>query len=445
MSLKAAAQHLQSHGRGNDTMLIHMTPKEISGLQDLALAHGGSLTVNPHTGLPEAGFLDNILPLIAGVALNALVPGLGAAASGLLVGGATAAITGDMEKGLMAGLGAFGGSGIAGSLAKAGTSTAANAGINALDDVAINAARGGQDVSQALASSYAQPAQMAAQQGLAGAAQQTAQQGALGLPNIAGMGDRLAQMGQGVANIYNTPGAGGQFLKQNIMPIGAAALPMLGQPGLPKGAGREEDEDPTNPFLKRRLSPNFASSFPQQNYYTPSGLGYAHGGSIGKKLSDLPEQRLAPPGMYYGEGIARDYTNTSGLRADEAGQQMMEDNFKRARIKPHPKPRTNPIALAQGGLSAASSLGSYSDGGRLLKGPGDGMSDSIPASINGEQPARLGDGEFVVPADVVSHIGNGSTDAGARKLYQMMDEVRHARTGRKKQAPQINPNKYLAT
>jgi hypothetical protein len=88
-------------------------------------------------------------------------------------------------------------------------------------------------------------------------------------------------------------------------------------------------------------------------------------------------------------------------------------------------------------------LGSYSDGGRLLKGPGDGMSDNIPASIGGKQPARLADSEFVVPADVVSHLGNGSTDAGAKKLYAMMDRVRKARTGTKKQGKQINADKFL--
>ena len=90
-------------------------------------------------------------------------------------------------------------------------------------------------------------------------------------------------------------------------------------------------------------------------------------------------------------------------------------------------------------------LGSYSDGGRLLKGPGDGMSDSIPAKIGQKQPARLADGEFVVPADVVSGLGNGSTDAGAKHLYAMMDKVRQARTGNKKQGKQINPRKYLPT
>jgi hypothetical protein len=97
---------------------------------------------------------------------------------------------------------------------------------------------------------------------------------------------------------------------------------------------------------------------------------------------------------------------------------------------------------ARGG-NVTSDLGGYSDGGRMLKGPGDGMSDSIPASISGKQPARLADGEFVVPADVVSHLGNGSTDAGAKQLYAMMDKVRKARTGRKAQGKQIQAKKYL--
>jgi len=80
--------------------------------------------------------------------------------------------------------------------------------------------------------------------------------------------------------------------------------------------------------------------------------------------------------------------------------------------------------MAYGGLG---SLGHYSDGGQLLKGPGDGVSDSIPATIGGKQPARLADGEFVIPARIVSEIGNGSTDAGARKLYAMMDRIQKAR------------------
>lgn len=100
-----------------------------------------------------------------------------------------------------------------------------------------------------------------------------------------------------------------------------------------------------------------------------------------------------------------------------------------------------PSNMAKGGIS---DLGSYSDGGRMLRGPGDGMSDSIPASIAGKRPARLATEEFVVPADVVSHLGNGSSDAGAKQLYAMMDRVRKARTGRKSQGREIEPQKYMA-
>ena len=103
--------------------------------------------------------------------------------------------------------------------------------------------------------------------------------------------------------------------------------------------------------------------------------------------------------------------------------------------------------MATGGLSDAHyNLGGYSDGGRLLRGPGDGVSDSIPAVIGKKQPARLADGEFVVPARIVSEIGNGSTEAGARKLYAMMDRIQAARgktVGKGKVAKNTRADKYL--
>jgi len=103
-----------------------------------------------------------------------------------------------------------------------------------------------------------------------------------------------------------------------------------------------------------------------------------------------------------------------------------------AEAAPASNPATVEVAAAGGlmgyaGGGGLGSLGSYSDGGRLLKGPGDGVSDSIPAMIGKNQPARLADGEFVIPARIVSEIGNGSTDAGARKLYAMMDRIQKAR------------------
>ena len=95
----------------------------------------------------------------------------------------------------------------------------------------------------------------------------------------------------------------------------------------------------------------------------------------------------------------------------------------------------------------AAGIAQFAEGGYLGGGDinvqGDGMSDDIPANIDNEQPAALSEGEFVIPADVVSHIGNGSSEAGAKEFYGMMDRVRMARTGRKKQSPEIVPERFM--
>ena len=93
------------------------------------------------------------------------------------------------------------------------------------------------------------------------------------------------------------------------------------------------------------------------------------------------------------------------------------------------------VDLATGGMTQ--------DQGYYLGGPTDGMADLIPATIDGTQPAALSDGEFVIPADVVSHLGNGNSEAGAQQLYSMMDRVRDERTGTTKQGPEINPMQMM--
>jgi hypothetical protein len=127
---------------------------------------------------------------------------------------------------------------------------------------------------------------------------------------------------------------------------------------------------------------------------------------------------------------------------------------KKAKVPVVEMPKTNlgdidnymdiPIEAAKGGIMHG--LGGYSDGGRLLRGPGDGVSDSIPAVIGKRQPARLADGEFVIPARIVSELGNGSTEAGARKLYAMMERVQATRKksiGKKKVAVNSKADKHL--
>jgi hypothetical protein len=121
MSLQHAAKHLAAHGRGKDTELIHMDKGEIASLQQIAKANGGSLTINPHTGLPEAGFLSAMLPMIAGAALTGLSGGvINPMTAGFMVGGLRTAQSGSLKKGIMAGFGAYGGAGLAESFGAAG-------------------------------------------------------------------------------------------------------------------------------------------------------------------------------------------------------------------------------------------------------------------------------------------------------------------------------------
>ena len=125
MSLHDSASQVQSAGRGEDKVLVHMTPGEVNGLQSLAMAHGGSLTINPTTGLPEASFLRSLLPTLIGFGLAPLTGGLSAA---LITGAGYTAATGSLKKGIMAGLGAYGGAGLAGGLNAMGATAGAKAG-----------------------------------------------------------------------------------------------------------------------------------------------------------------------------------------------------------------------------------------------------------------------------------------------------------------------------
>jgi hypothetical protein len=137
----------------------------------------------------------------------------------------------------------------------------------------------------------------------------------------------------------------------------------------------------------------------------------ANGGQVPPNLDHMPAGGLAA---------------LQGMRDGYGAQQTMDGNIPQ---------------FAMGGH-----LGNYSDGGQLLKGPGDGVSDSIPASINEKQPARLADGEFVIPARIVSELGNGSTDAGAKRLYGMMDRIqadRSKKTGKGKVAVDSKARKHL--
>lgn len=390
------AQGLASLGRGNDSMLVHMTPREVGGLQQLAMAHGGSLTTNPKTGLPEAGFLESILPMLAAGATTAM--GFGPV-GGAIAGGLTGALTNRQNPLMGALMGGVGGYGIGG----------LGAGLEAF---------GGQQL----------------------AAEQAAQQAAIlqNLPVESAVGDLSTQMFPEAINYYGAsefPGA------VSPTPSPSSAMYRGLQSLLP---GADNVGQNWSDFVGKAASKGVPASGLGGATGALTKAGMAAAPLIPYAMSSLGQQPTLRPGTPSGsKGNIRPYeydprTQTftaMPVYAAAAGglTPPMQDTYPQARIG---RP------MGTGGVAG---IQEYAAGGKLLEGPGDGMSDSIPAVIKGPKPQRaaLAQGEFVIPADVVSHLGNGSTDAGAKRLYAMMDKVRHARTGNKQQGKQINPEKYM--
>ena len=300
-------------------------------------------------------------------------------------------------------------------------------------------------------------------------------------PDVTGSSETKKQIAQATGkNIFGyMPGESG-FLSDPMLAAiggGSAFLSKKSPTGLP--AGEEDYISSFNPSKFRRSEPTYAPEgiyVPEYRDYTTAAEGgimqaFQSGGPV-ERMSQMntalnPQGGLYPQGMIDKTQYAVPTQRPTSMEVLDAGAQRTFNNGGIAEILENAQAqgltpeayqqiygRGNAIVamqkalkegqivngMARGGIS---SLGGYSDGGRMLKGPGDGMSDSIPGVIANKQPARLADGEFVVPADVVSHLGNGSTDAGAKQLYAMMDKVRKARTGKKKQAPAVKVNRYM--
>lgn len=471
MSLKLAAEHLKSKGRGPDTELVHMTHGEIKGLRQLALAHGGDLTINPETGLPEAGFLSKILPVVAAAAATYFTAGaaapaleaslagtamagyggiLAGAGAGALIGGASSALQGgDFGKGAL--FGGIGG-GISGGLGAYDAAAPMDV-LKPPTPEQLNAGYG-----EAIRAPMTQQ-QFADTSSFTGTPVEPGFTPAGGpsptIPNTPTQAEinQIRDVAQ-PASYYSKLGTG---MGDMATKAGILAAPGLGaQMGVTNMNSGQVPTGQSSSTLKT-LSPNFrayeparpnpyaADTYAYPDYKKKPYTGMAGGGAIAFANRGIVEALPRSSGADVGTYTDTD-PNTNKLDAYNAALYRFNKVNKKAGIK---APVQFKQAQALGDIEEAASggimhgLGGYSDGGRLLKGPGDGMSDSIPAQIGKKQPARLADGEFVVPADVVSHLGNGSTDAGAKKLYSMMDKIRSARTGKKKQAPQVNTNKFL--
>lgn len=570
MSLQLAARHLASKGRGPDTQLVHMTTGELKSLQDLARAHGTSLTINPDTGLPEAFKLKSLLPLAAGLALGPAGLGLTAAQAGLAAGAIGTIAGGSLEKGIMAGLGAYGGAGLGAGLLGAGTAAAQQAAIASLEQGASQAAMN-EAAAQATLAAQASPFETA----MKGFGSLGSSAGRDAFMGSVGGGKGLLQYGLAAAaplmvtpqpqtttqmpgssspppkylfeRKLNPPGSPTYFTdrytrmaeggstskysgKRYMDSLGSSAYSAYDRP-LPTtdeiitgtvGVDFEYVYDPITKTYKkvRKQKPGVAdvSALPGVNAAgfsnsggvggmggigdyggtTAGGFGYGMGDGgvgligLGQSLAGMGLTGIGNALAGYGIGqlgaaeaqaaadaaalssmgaVAADAAAAAGINqgaADAAANDANSGDAAAAAAAGYAAAdavgggsMTGGVdggwgadggdGLAKGGLAALSRdgishLGDYSDGGRLLRGPGDGVSDSIPAVIGRKRPARLADGEFVVPARIVSELGNGSTEAGARKLYAMMDRVQRARgktVGKGKVAKNTRADKYL--
>jgi hypothetical protein len=393
--IRATAEGLASLGRGPDRVLVHMSPKELSGLQSLAQAHGTSLTLHPKTGLPEAGVLDSILPMIAGIAVTAMTGGTAMAAyapmlAAMAGAGTKAATTGQTDLGTLASgaLGGHGGAGLGDAIGKLGA--AATPGAQAGAAVGgVGAPVGTNTVLRAGEAAAAAPGQTAGQSIVSNAMQRGISQGAppLSLP-AAGGATTGQNMMAGARAFGNEPMKGLASLNQNMtmgqkVGVGATVLDAMTSAG--SGGGKGKNAKPTWYMYGDAQTPGF----------------------------DQNTQRYGPA------------TTT------QDPQQLQNYLLAQSAMKP---PAPPPVKVAKGGTVARPvslqdyyAVGGDVSGGRFISGPGDGVSDSIPAQIDGQQPAALGSGEFVLDARTVSEIGNGSSEAGSQKLYAMMDRIQQAR------------------
>jgi len=475
------AQELQSQGRGEDTMLVHMTPGEVNSLQGLAMAHGGSLTINPETGLPEAGFLKKLIPTLIGAALTAT--GVGAPLAAGLVAAGSVAKTGSLKKGLMAGLQAYGGAslaggvGLGGSISKTGFGAlsknpgifGANMGAGAFTPAQISSYLNSPELAQQFATKFGSVgagsqagtlgaslnsamtapdmmAKLAAEQGAS-----TAARTAAGLPTSMGaeaaQGATQAAAKKGLAGFAQRFGDTAKAGLPGGM-IGKAA-PMMAASGLMQG-------------ISGAMTPSGGSAGPDgqiDNSY--QGPYYAQDR---KQIMDLGDPTSSKQRRHFAIGMPEIY-NTMGQVVQPGSHTVRGTQIMQPKYNPKAKKGQNmydfvpvtymggvdpeeegyavggPVNMRNGSFvvdaRTVSELGNGSSnagmeflsrmGGQPLQGPGDGVSDSIRASIGGKQEARVARDEVLFSPEAVKRLGKGNSKRGTAKLYSLMNKAHKAR------------------
>lgn len=437
IAMRGVAEEIRQQGRNGDTILAHINPQEAAMLE----AMGGSGTINPRTGLPEYGFswkkffkyAAPVLGIIGGPVLG-LTLAQTALGVGALAGMSTPGKTFDFKRGLQAGI-----------MTYAGGKLGEQFGATQVGDAAAATAPSGGDMGVGVSSQ------------VIGAPNTGVFPGELGnIPYDTATGNLLQTSGDfgvsGIQNVVAPTSAGFSYTPSGEMiPTDKAQQLLTPEPQIGLTPKQLEvtraigQPPPTVKTPKTSFKTEFSSFAKDPLGYvtapgTPATLEQSLGGGYGAYTSSEASDEA------YEIEKARDVFLARKREEDE----LMDRLFRRTlgSVGPRYAAKGGLMALAGGG--AIDPVG-YEGGGmtapvnqpRMLAGGGDGMSDSIPATIDGTQPARLADGEFVIPADVVADIGNGSSSAGAKRLYGMMDRVREARHGTTKQPPEIKMNRLM--
>jgi len=459
------------YGRNGDNTMVHMSNGEVAGLEALARANGTNLTTNPVTGYPEA---FNLVPTLAGIAGGMIAGPWGAA---LGSGAATTAQTGSLEQGLAAAAMSGAGSAIGGNLAaEAGTQAATDAAGAAItpSDTLVSAATptGGAPVFGTMPTPTPTPSTFG---GAAMTGAPATSAGTLGntvtgsgitnttagyspmeanlYPELApstmdtmtaGVSDFATKAGDtmaGAKNVFSDTDKTTAFLKANQGNIMLGGAGMAGQAALEDAEAKKtaEQKMEADKFGEAQRSwQQIASTYGKygkaptagmRDYASRYGVNFREGRQVKSPEQQAYEDQVMER---YRSQVAEEpaYTRIPVEILDYFG---VKDPYRLRRAMDANKEEAPVDKRAAGG---------YLEGG-IASLKGDGMSDSVPAKIDGSQPAALSTGEYVIPADVVSHLGNGSSDDGAVRLDEMLDRVRMARTGTEDQAPQIEADKYL--
>jgi hypothetical protein len=409
-NVSSTAQDLASRGRGGDTMLVHMAPHEVAGLNEIARMQGTELTINPETGMPEALKLGKLfktlapfIPFIPGVG-QFLAPAFGALGMGgfspLLQKAITSGIVGgftgpkggfDLQRGLMQGITAYG----LGSLQQNLGGPSTPGGPPAPTGPAVSPELGAVDASVTSQNPLLAP----------------------------GVGDNASLSALERAELGIRPPI--DYTPGDITAASKAAEAT--RAGFPlSDVERGGVSDLGAPFEYQAVSPKNAAT-------TASGM--------------KTPTALLTTGLGLSSTADYDKLTSAGIavkREKEEEDELYRRLFERS-LGAVPVRSGGLMKLAGGGMTYMEAGGTTGPTGapREVVGNGDGMSDSVPADIEGVQEARLADGEFVIPADVVADIGNGSSDAGSKKLYDMMDRVRKARHGTTEQPPEIKAERLM--